>query len=163
MIWAQGRNGEFGLNNSLPWNEPKDLAHFKETTMGSAVIMGRKTFESLGKPLPGRINIVLTSNLDKSMYHPDIWVYSSIPLLLNDLKGRTAYVIGGAHIFDSFMRFADTLHVTHIDKEFESDTTAPIIDKSVWQVKAGRPLTDYMVVRQYTKIKGDIQNDKLLL
>lgn len=153
LIWAQGRNGELGFENSLPWDEPKDMQHFKETTMGAFVVMGRKTFESIGKPLPGRINIVITRDPEPVWCPPGVWIYDSIQALVNELGSNKAFVIGGSEIFDSFMPFADVLTVTHIDRDFMADTFAPTIDLSIWHVTAGKLLAEDIVVREYTRIQ----------
>jgi dihydrofolate reductase len=129
LIWAQGTDGELGLNGQLPWKLPADMKHFKEITMGSVVVMGRKTYLSLPEPLKGRINVVLTRDPEPTWVSPDDWVYDSHIKLLNDLKGRKVFVIGGAEIYRLFMPFADAIHVTFIHQQFEADTYAPSIPR----------------------------------
>lgn len=151
LIWAQGANGEIGINNHLPWHLPEDLKHFKETTMGAAVVMGRKTYESLGKPLPGRINIVLTSDPEPTWVPENVWVYNSVLRLINDLKAHKVFVIGGAEVFNSFMRFADRLIVTHINQKYIADTYAPKVDDQKWMLETSTPLTETATVKLYIK------------
>lgn len=152
LIWAQGRNREIGLNNGLPWSIPEDMAYFKRTTLGSVVIMGSKTFASLDKPLPGRINVVLSRNTAPKQYDENVWTYNSIPMLLNDLKGKKAFVIGGSEIYETFMRFADRLYVTHIDDEFEADAFAPLVDWASWNEIDKEVLAEGIVAKIYNKI-----------
>lgn len=161
MIWAQGKNGELGIDNRLPWHIPEDLRHFKETTSGSVVIMGGSTYRSLKGPLPDRTNIVLTRDPEPIWAPPHVLIYNSLPLLLNDLKTAAAYVIGGKELYDMFMPHAERLIVTHIDDEFEADTYAPKIDPDKWIVcKTEQSEYDKL---SYITYKKDDKNEKLLL
>jgi dihydrofolate reductase len=151
LIWAQGRNGELGLDNKLPWHLPEDLAYFKEITMGSLVVMGRKTYESIGKPLPGRGNIVLSRQPNLGQYPPEVWMYSSITKLHNDTRGRNVFVIGGKEIFERFMPFAQKLYITYIDKDYEADTFAPIVYGLQWKEESATELNEFIVAKTYIK------------
>lgn len=131
MIWAMGKNREIGINNSLPWNLPEDLKHFKKTTLGKPVIMGLRTFESLGRPLPGRKNIVL--NFSKKDI-PGCFVVTSINEALDMVKGEDAFVIGGASIYKQFLEHADRLFITFIDHEFKADAYFPEFDLNEWKI-----------------------------
>jgi dihydrofolate reductase len=136
IIVACARHGVIGRNNELPWHLPEDLAHFKQTTLGKPVIMGRKTFDSivarLGKPLPGRRNIVITRNRQ--------WHYTGVEVA-HDLESAVAlctlepdiFIIGGAELYQQAMRLADRLVVTEIALETEGDAYFPPIDVQVWQ------------------------------
>lgn len=126
MIWAQGANGELGLNGQLPWRLPADLKRFKELTEHHVVIMGRKTFQSIGKPLPNRVNIVLTRDAELEL-PDDVFVYNSFTKLVNDIRKSNVYVIGGAELYHKFMPFADRLFVTRIKGTFDADTYAPVV------------------------------------
>ncbi len=131
MIWAMGKNREIGINNSLPWNLPEDLKHFKKTTFGKPVIMGLRTFESLGKPLPGRKNIVL--NFSKK----DIlgcFVVTSINEALDMVKDEDAFVIGGASIYKQFLEYSEKLYITFIDHEFKADAYFPGFELNEWKL-----------------------------
>jgi dihydrofolate reductase len=137
IISAIGKNNEIGKGNSLLWNLPVDMKHFKETTTGHPIIMGQKTFESIGKPLPNRRNIVLT--LDKDFKRDDIEIYYSIDDLVKNIsettkKNEEIFIIGGGQIYKLFIEFADKLYITHVDEYFrDADTFFPIIDKEKWQ------------------------------
>lgn len=151
MIWAQGRNGELGLDNKLPWYLPEDLEYFKETTMGNIIIMGRKTFESIGKPLYGRVTVVLTRDRDYKPGYPNVWVYNSMTALLNDIRVKNVFVIGGKEIFERFMPFASKLHITYIDKDYEADTFAPIVYSLQWKEESTTELNEFIVAKTYIK------------
>ena len=137
IIVAIGKNNEIGKKNGLLWNLPADMKHFREITEGHTVIMGEKTFESIGKPLPNRRNIVLT--LDKNYLRHGVDVVHS-PEELSDLLGKTGgkedenFIIGGGQIYKLFIEKADKLYITHVDAEFpDADTYFPIIDEKIWQ------------------------------
>jgi len=132
MIAAVARNGVIGKDNRLPWNLPADLAYFKKVTMGHAVVMGRRTFESIGRPLPGRCNIILTGDRN---YHPEnCIIMHSVEEVLEYGKDRDIFIIGGAKVYKSFMNHAGMLYITLIDRDFEGDAYFPEIDKSQWTV-----------------------------
>lgn len=155
MIWAQGKKGELGLENSLPWYYPEDMEHFKKCTYGSVVVMGSNTYRSLGKPLPGRTNVILTRDPEPVWAPPSVRVYNSAALLLNDLKKCNSYIIGGREIYELFMPHADELIVTHINREFEATTFAPKIDPDKWyenEIRYGKNKELKFVT--YTKLKG---------
>lgn len=137
IISAIGNNNEIGKANALLWNLPEDMKHFKETTMGHTVIMGQKTFESIGRPLPKRRNIVIT--LDKSFQANGVEiVYSTDELekLLNETMSNDeeAFIIGGGQIYKLFIEKADKLYITHVDVSVpDADTYFPTIDMNVWK------------------------------
>ncbi|MBM7584255.1 dihydrofolate reductase [Bacillus pakistanensis] len=127
FVWAMDQNGVIGKNNSLPWHLPADLKFFKETTMGHPIVMGRKTYESIGKPLPGRENIVLTR--DASYKAEGCIVFHEVEDILHyaDEKEVEVMVTGGAEVFKMFLPFVDRLYVTKIYASFEGDTYIPKI------------------------------------
>jgi len=139
LIWAMDRNGLIGKNGGLPWHLPADLAHFRKTTMGHPVVMGRKTFESLGRPLPGRRNVVLTRN---EAFRPEGVVVARAPEdVLELFRSEPFFVIGGAQIYRLFLPHADRLFVTRIDHAFEGDEYFPDVDWSRWRLVSDRPGT----------------------
>jgi dihydrofolate reductase len=139
-ILATDKNNGIGLNNSLPWHLPEDLKYFKKITSNNTIIMGRKTFESIGKALPNRRNVVITRNENWS--HPDVTAYSDIMECLSketDLScnnTKNVYIIGGAEIYKSALQYSDQLLITRIDKEFQCDTFIPDICKDFYMVDA---------------------------
>lgn len=130
IVVAMDKAGGIGVNNTLPWHLPEDLAHFKRTTSGHAIIMGRKTFDSIGRPLPNRRNIVITRNPDWS--HENVQVAGSLEEALRLVVASPAFIIGGAQIFSESMHMVDQLIVTEIGKTFDCDTFFPPLDKERW-------------------------------
>jgi dihydrofolate reductase len=133
FIAAIGKNNELGKDNKLLWNMPADMKHFRETTNGHPVVMGRKTFESIGRPLPNRRNIIITR--DPSYTHEGIEVVHSIDealILFKDID-EEVFNIGGATVYKETFDKADRLYITEIDSEFEADAFFPDIDESVWE------------------------------
>jgi dihydrofolate reductase len=135
LIVAHDSNRVIGKDNELPWHLPEDLGYFKKMTMGKAMVMGRKTYESIGRPLPGRLSIVVTRN-------PDYTAEGVV--VVNDLKvgieKAKAYapevmIIGGAEIFNMVMEIADRLYITLIQAEFEGDTFFPSYEDE-WTLKS---------------------------
>ena len=129
MIAAVGKNYELGKNNDLIWHFKEDMQFFKKTTTGSAVIMGRKTFESLPKALPNRRNIVISTN---SAYKAEgAEVVGSIEEALELAKNDNAFIIGGASIYKAFLPFAKTIYLTEIEAECpDADAYFPQFNKS---------------------------------
>lgn len=131
LICAMDKNRLIGKNNALPWHLPADLAFFKKTTMGKPIIMGRRTFESIGKPLPGRQNIVITSNPDWFAEGCD--VADGIDAALEQAgSAPEVMLIGGASLYEQTINQADRLYLTLIDHAFEGDTWFPEIDLRQW-------------------------------
>lgn len=137
LVVAIDRDNGIGVDNRMPWHLPQDLAHFKRVTLGKPVIMGRKTFDSIGRPLPGRRNIVITRNADWS--HDGAERAASLDAAIALLDGAPASIIGGAQIFNAAIDLADAMIVTHIDYRFTCDTFFPRIDPALWQETARDP------------------------
>jgi dihydrofolate reductase len=129
VVAIDARRG-IGLNNALPWHLPEDLAHFKRVTTGHPIIMGRKTFESIGRPLPNRRNIVVTRN--PAWRHDGVDAVTSLQAAIALAGPDDACIIGGAQIFKESMGIADEMIVTEIDHTFECDTFFPPLDPSAW-------------------------------
>lgn len=140
LIVAAAANNVIGRENKLPWHLPQDLQYFKARTLGKPVIMGRKTYESIGKPLPGRTNIVITRQRD--------WQSPAGVLVANELEGALAlakiavkqgeapvdeaFIIGGAEIYRTSLAQADRIYLTRIHKEFAGDTYFPELSAEEW-------------------------------
>lgn len=119
MIAALGKNRELGKDNKLIFDLKKDMAHFKEKTSGHTVVMGRKTFESIGRALPNRRNIIISRDKEFKTHH-DVVIASSIEEALEMVKKierEEVFIIGGAQIYESFLPYADKLYLTVVDKE----------------------------------------------
>ena len=130
LVVAVDANNGIGVDNQLPWHLPADLAHFKRVTLGKPIIMGRKTFDSIGRPLPKRRNIVVTRN--GAWSHEGVDRAASLDAAIAMLGGEPASIIGGAQVFAEAMKVADAMIVTHIDHVFRCDTFFPPIDPATW-------------------------------
>jgi dihydrofolate reductase len=135
LICAMANNRVIGLNNQMPWHLPADLKHFKNTTMGKPIVMGRKTFESIGRPLPGRRNVVVTRNAD---YKPDgVDVVASLEQAFALLQDADEIMItGGGNIYQQTLELADRLYLTLIDLDTEGDAFFPAYQHLAWQEKS---------------------------
>ena len=132
IIAAVSKNGVIGVDNTLPWDLPVDLKRFKEITTGNVVIMGRKTYESIGKALPNRVNIVVTR--DKNFFVSGVLSANSLDsALLKAGNNKDIFIIGGGEIYRQSMDFVDKLYITEVDMEVEGDTTFPTISDK-WNV-----------------------------
>jgi dihydrofolate reductase len=132
IIVAMARNRTIGVNNTLPWRIPADLQHFKKLTMGHHLIMGRKTFESIGKPLPGRITVVVTR--DCSLKIEGCVMAHSLPeAIASCAHDPQTFIVGGADIYAQAIKFSDTLYITEIKRDVTGDVSFPKFDKTEWQ------------------------------
>lgn len=155
IIAAVADNNVIGLDGEIPWSCPDESMHFKNTTLGHPVIMGRKTFESildnLGKPLPGRRNIVLSHNPVGQDYPNVSWVKDIGEALESGdnwtkmLGVDDMYVAGGQRVYEQFMNYADKLLISYFDQEFAGDKYFPRIDSSDWVEKHSRDHRTYEV------------------
>ena len=131
LVVAKATNGVIGRENRLPWRLPADLAYFKRVTMGHPVIMGRRTWESIGKPLPGRLNIVVSRN--RAFHAEGATVVGSLDEAWRAAGGaEEACVIGGTSLFAEALPQADRIHLTEVDAEVAGDTWFPEFDRSQW-------------------------------
>ena len=131
MIVAKGTNNEIGKNNDLLWYIPSDLKFFKATTMGKSIIMGRKTFQSLPKALPGRKNIVISS--DKDFDAPGAVVVTDLEAALKESETDEVFIIGGASIYKAYFPLASKLYITEVEfEDKEADVYFPDINLSLW-------------------------------
>ena len=140
LIFARAANGVIGLHNALPWHLPEDMAHFKRTTLGSPVIMGRKTWDSLPpkfRPLPGRLNIVVTRQADWQAHGAQraASIHEAMRLCPSD---SVAWVIGGSELYAQALPLASAALVTEIEADFAGDAFAPQFD-SQWRETAREP------------------------
>lgn len=136
IVAAVGRNGVIGIDGRLPWSIPEDLARFKRITMGGALLMGRATFESIGRPLPGRTNIVLTRN--EAWSHEGVEVAGSLDeaLEIARARGQDAFVVGGSEVYRTALDVTDVLELTEVDAAPDGDTWFPSVDWSKWKETA---------------------------
>lgn len=132
MIVALAQNRVIGRDNQLPWHLPEDLRFFKRTTLGQPVLMGRKTFDSIGKPLPGRLNVVISRQAD---WQADgVSVFPSLEAALAHLRDHErVMVIGGAQIFETCLPLASVLYLTEVQANVEGNVFFPPFDRAQWQ------------------------------
>ncbi len=132
IVVAMGEKNEIGFENQLLWHLPKDLKHFKDITSGHPVIMGRKTYESIGKPLPNRTNIVVSRK--KDWFEEGILIVGSIKEAVKFAKkiDEEVFIIGGGNIYEQTMDMVDKLEVTLVKADLEADTFFPKIDGKIW-------------------------------
>lgn len=134
IIVAVSQNGVIGKNNAIPWYLPEDLKHFKKITTGHHILMGRKTYESIGKALPERTSLVITSNRDFEA--PGCFTFPDINSAIEFAKKRNEtelFVIGGAQIYKLAMPLAEKIYLTKIYKEVDGDIMFPKIDEGEWK------------------------------
>jgi len=140
IIVAVGNNGVIGKDNTLIWHLPGDLQYFKNLTMGKPIIMGRKTFESIGKPLPGRTSVIVTHNKNYKAEGCIIAHTLEDALKKIDTKCEEAFIIGGAEIYKQSLPIADKIYMTRVYEDFEGDTFFPSINSSTWQLITKTPM-----------------------
>ena len=133
IVVAMGKNREIGVDNQLLWHLPKDLKHFKEITSGHPIVMGRKTYESIGKPLPNRTNIVVSRK--KDWFEEGILIVGSLKEALKFAKkiDENVFILGGGNIYEQTIDLVDKLEVTLVDAELNADTFFPKIDEKIWR------------------------------
>ena len=133
IVVAMGKNREIGVDNQLLWHLPNDLKHFKEITSGHPIIMGRKTYESIGKPLPNRTNIVVSRK--KDWFEEGILIVGSLKEALKFAKkiDENVFILGGGNIYEQTIDLVDKLEVTLVDAELNADTFFPKIDEKIWR------------------------------
>ena len=132
IVVAMGEKNEIGFGNQLLWHLPKDLKHFKDLTSGNPIIMGRKTYESIGKPLPNRTNIVISRK--KDWFEEGILIVGSVKEALKFAKkiDENIFIIGGGTIYEQTIDMADRLEVTQVKANLEADTFFPKINTKIW-------------------------------
>ncbi len=143
IIVATSKNNQIGINNQLPWHISEDLKYFRKTTSGKTVLMGRKTFESIGRPLPNRKNIVLTRDLNFTA--EGVSVIHSLDEALEICKAEeNIFIIGGGEIYTLFLPYADYLYITLVDKVIDGDTSFPEYDDQFKMIQStpGETLTE---------------------
>lgn len=131
IVVATARNNVIGKRNALPWDLPNDLKHFREITSGHTIVMGRKTFESIGRPLPRRVNIVITRQAN---YKPEgVIVVGSLEEALAKAGDGEVFIIGGGEIFKEALPRVDRIYLTRVDADIEGDVFFPELDPAEWK------------------------------
>ncbi|MCL1839033.1 MAG: dihydrofolate reductase [Propionibacteriaceae bacterium] len=158
-IAAVAKNRVIGRDGGLPWNIPEDFAHFKQTTMGSTLIMGRTTFESIGKPLPGRISVVISHRPPPAEYSQFfeaatasatrlLWTHSLAQAFeAAAATGLPVFVCGGANIYEQAWPYLSDLDITELDADMSGDRFFPFIDPELWRETAREPKQGFSFVK----------------
>ena len=136
LVAAMANNSAIGLDGQMPWHLPRELKHFKETTMGKPIVMGRKTWESIGRALPGRQNLVVTRN--PQFGAPGCDVAGSLEAAVEMAAGKEVMIIGGGQLYAEEMPHADRIVLTRVDCEPGADTWFPEWNKTEWEEVACR-------------------------
>ena len=131
LIVAMAKNRVIGNNNQMPWHLPADFAYFKKITIGHPVIMGRKTFESIGRPLPARQNIIVSRNA--AFHAQGVEVVDALDAAINACRGEDAFIIGGATLYAEALQRADRIYLTEVDASPNGDTLFPPLDNMQWR------------------------------
>ena len=155
LIAAVAENNCIGKSNTLPWYLPEDLKHFKKLTTDKAVLMGRKTWESIPekfRPLPNRVNVVISRQ--KLTLPPGVELYHSVDEALAAHKNDEVFVIGGAEIYRQTIEQADTLYITEVKKIVEGDAFFPVIDNNVWRETEREEHAEFSFVIYHRKISN---------
>jgi dihydrofolate reductase len=155
IISAVAQNGVIGRSNGeIPWHVKEEFQHFKNTTFGSPVIMGRKTFEPMGKPLKGRLNVIITSNRDYVLPFDEVKIFHSLKKSIEFFekqKLEKIFIIGGAEIYKQAMEFADEMIISFMPFEAEGDIYFPKIDENIWAVKSSEKRERFEIVSYVRK------------
>lgn len=147
-IVAVSENDVIGVNNTLPWDIPEDMKFFKDKTKGRAIIMGRKTYESVGHPLPNRLSVVITRQKDYKIDSPNVIVVPDLKTAIVEAEkqvskwGDEIFIIGGGEIFKESIDMVDVIYLTRIHKDFEGDIRYPKVDPKKFQLIEQRDRTE---------------------
>ncbi|MGR8935188.1 MAG: dihydrofolate reductase [Gammaproteobacteria bacterium] len=162
LIVAMADNRVIGIDNRMPWHLSADLKKFKALTMGKAIVMGRKTYESIGRPLPGRENAIISR--DKLFTAPGCRVFASMDAALSHFRNHEeVFIIGGSSLYAEMLPFADTLYLTRIHRNFCGDTFFPEIPAEQWQTLEHQKIDDDPDVDfsySFIKLKRKISDSK---
>lgn len=155
LIAAVAKNNVIGRSaGEMPWHSKEDFQHFKQTTLGFPIIMGRKSFESLGKPLKGRLNIVVTKNLKLKEKFEEIIIFNSLKQAYKYCEAANSeivFVIGGGQIFEKAITDADEMIISHMDFEAEGDVFFPKIDLTKWEISSREKRSEFEIVTYVRK------------
>ena len=141
LVVAIGDNGAIGKDGKVPWRIPEDLRHFKNVTMGHAIIMGRKTWDEVGRPLPGRRNLVVSRQPDLVLEGAEVFPTLDAAITAARTTDPDPHVIGGSTIYDAAMARATRIHLTEVHREVEADTFFPELKAGEWRELRREPAT----------------------
>ena len=133
IISGMTKNHVIGKENKLPWHIPEDLQNFKKITAGNVIVMGRKTYESIGKPLPNRVNIVISRDMPPTQ---GLVICRNVPEAVEEAKkyNKEVFIVGGATIYEQALPFTDKMYLSHIKKEYDGDAYFPEFNEADWNI-----------------------------
>ena len=150
IISAVAQNGVIGKSNGeMPWHVKEEFQHFKNTTLGCPIIMGRKTFETLGKPLKGRLNVVVTKNTNYTLEFDEVKIFNNLKECIKHFENEKlekVFIIGGGEIYKQAMDFADEMIISYMDFEAEGDVYFTKIDDKVWKADRKEKRSQFEIV-----------------
>ena len=150
IISAVAKNGVIGRSNGeMPWHVKEEFQHFKNTTLGFPILMGRKSFDTLGKPLKGRLNVVITNNPEYKVPFEEVKIFHSLKNAVDyfeSLKQEQIFIIGGGQIYKQAISLADEMIISIMDFEAEGDVFFPVIDEKVWEVKSSEKREQFEII-----------------
>lgn len=155
IIAAVAQNNVIGKSGKIPWHSREELAFFKETTMGSPVVMGRKTFESIGKPLPGRLNLVITTHPELFIKFEELKCFFNLGYAVDFCKAGgfgNVYIAGGSKLYNEAINLADELIISRMMFECEGDTFFPAIDPEIWNPVKKEEKEDFEIIIYKRKV-----------
>src|SRR5699024_11154585 len=162
LIAAMGSNRVIGADNDMPWSLPRDLAHFKKVTTGHTLVMGRKTFESIGRPLPNRRNVILTRQTNLQLPE-EVEIISNLDTVFEwtrENPEEEIFIVGGGELYKQALAYANRLYITRINEDFEGDTFFPTFNKDEWKiVEKTQGITDQNNPYDYTFLTYERCND----
>ena len=153
IIVAAANNNVIGKNGKIPWHSKEDLKHFKNTTMGFPIIMGRKTFESIGKPLKGRLNIVITRNKEFKVDFGDVLIFNKLDDAFKKCEAeeyKKVFIIGGGEIYNEALKNADEIIFTKMNLQVDGDTFFPQVNLENWKLFSEERFHEFDILR-YTR------------
>ncbi len=151
LITAYDKKFLIGKDDTLPWNIPEDLEHFKKYTKGKTIVMGDVTFKGIGKPLPGRKTIILTLDRNFTFSHPDVLVMYSIDEVLEYAKTHETIISGGATIYELFLPYVDEMIITHLKKKYKGNVYFPVWKEDLFEVVKEEELTPQATIKYYLR------------
>ena len=154
IIAALTKGRVIGKNNWLPWDIPEELQHFRKTTENGTIIMGRRTYDSIGRPMPKRVNIVVSAHV-KQVNNDSVIVCPTVEAAISKAEtfGKQIFIIGGAQIFQQALdkKLVDKMYLSYIKKEYDGDTYFPEFDESEWTVESKEPHEQFEIVKYRRK------------
>lgn len=154
IIVSVSTNNVIGINGKMPWHSSDDLRHFRDTTLNFPVLMGRKTFDSIGKPLEKRVNLVLTKTASHGIRsHPNVEIFNSLESVFTYCESKNfkkIFIIGGSQIFELCMSLADELLISRMNSTAEGDIYFPQINPEIWELISAESRKDF-IIQKYVK------------